>query len=217
MSPNRVVVRLRPGSDADPTHVPKQDHYTQINPPTIYLEKIADQWMASQGQARAGVKYVLEGLPAGYTLWQRPRGSNSQHFDKYLYGHPNQKPFDSPNRFYPHFEYIMANGGNSIGCPCTVCSGNAGILPRASPNSSRMRSSSVALRQSTASNISVPMRNRPSDVASTDRQVPASNFYHALANYRRYVKPRNHPGWCLTLSPHLSSDSFKSPLCSSIH
>jgi hypothetical protein len=182
MSPKRVIVRLRPGSDADPTHVPKQRHYTQVNPPTLYLEKIADQWMAAKGETRPGVKYILESLPTGYTLWQRPRGSNSQHIDKYLYGHPNQKPFDSPNRFYPHFQYIMDNGGSSIGCPCTVCSGSAGILPRASPNSSRMRSSAVASRQSTVSNISVPMRSRPSNLTSTVRQVLALRSHHALAN-----------------------------------
>jgi hypothetical protein len=129
MAPNRVVVRLRPGSDGDATHVPKQGHYTQINPPTLYLEKIADQWMAAKGEGRPGVKYILECLPVGYTLWQRPRGSNSQHTDKYLYGHPRVKHFDSPNRFYPHFEYLMANSGSNIGCPCTVCSGSSGVLP----------------------------------------------------------------------------------------
>jgi hypothetical protein len=167
MSPNRDVVRLHPGSDADPTHVPKQGHYTQLTPPTLYLEKIADQWMASKGEARPGVKYILEALPAGYTMWQRPRPSDARHFDKYLYGHPSQKHFDSPNRFYPHFEYIMANGGSSIGCQCTVCCGSAGVLPRASPNSSRMRSGSVASKRSAASNTSVPVHSRPSGHTST--------------------------------------------------
>jgi hypothetical protein len=182
MAINRVVVRLRPGSDGDASHIPKQGHYTQVNPPTLYLEKLGDQWMAAKGEARPGVKYILESLPAGYTLWQRPRGSNAQHVDKYLYGHPSQKQFDSSNRFFPHFEYLMANSGNNIGCPCTVCSGSSGVLPGVSPNSSRVRSAIVASRRSSASNISVPMHHRPRNVTSTIRQVLVLQFDYALAN-----------------------------------
>jgi hypothetical protein len=99
--------------------------------------------MERRGEARSGVKYILERLPAGYTLWQRPRPSDPKMQDKYLYGNPNSKPFDSPNRFYPHFEYLMENSGNNIGCPCTVCCGASGILPKPSPNGSRKRSSSA--------------------------------------------------------------------------
>ncbi|KAF9692036.1 hypothetical protein EKO04_009983 [Ascochyta lentis] len=139
-SPRRVVVLSRPGSDGDPTHVPKSGSHTQMDPPVLYMEKLGDQWMQARGEAQPGVKYILEGLPAGYTLWQRPRAKDPKHFDKYLYGHPGQKPFDSPNRFYPHFQHLMDNAGDSMGCPCTVCNGNSGILPRSSP----MRSSSGA-------------------------------------------------------------------------
>jgi hypothetical protein len=138
MSQNRTVVRLRPGcSDGDPLHAPKPGgSYTQVNPPTLYLEKTGQQWMESQGTAQPGVKYILESLPTGYTMWQRPRPSNPSHIDKYLYGHPSHKYFDSPNRFYPHFEYLMDNNGNSIGCPCKVCAGSAGILPGSSSTAS---------------------------------------------------------------------------------
>ncbi|KAF1914317.1 hypothetical protein BDU57DRAFT_519251 [Ampelomyces quisqualis] len=141
----RVVVRLQPGSDGDALHVPKQGgQYTQVNPPTLYLEKTAQQWMQKRGEALEGVKYVLEALPNGYTMWSRPRPSDPKHADKYLYGHPGHKYFDSPNRFYPHFEHLMKNRGNSIGCPCTVCAGAAGILPKSSSNSGQARSSSAA-------------------------------------------------------------------------
>jgi hypothetical protein len=135
MSQNRVFVRLRPGcSDGDPLHVPKQgSSCTQVNPPTLYLEKIGQQWQEHQGKAQPGVKYVLEALPNGYTMWQRPRTSDPKHIDKYLYGHPGHKAFDSPNRFYPHFEYLMDNNGSSIGCPCKVCAGSA---PRSSSTAS---------------------------------------------------------------------------------
>jgi hypothetical protein len=144
MSSHRVVVRLRPGSDGDATHVPTPGTLSQVNPPTLYLEKIADQWMQARGEAGAGVKYILEALPAGYTMWQRARPSAPQHIDKYLYGHPQSKKFDSPNRFYPHFQHLMDNGGDSFGCPCTVCAGSVGVLPKGSSGSAKMSSSSTA-------------------------------------------------------------------------
>ncbi|KAJ4402072.1 hypothetical protein N0V91_007433 [Didymella pomorum] len=90
-SPRRVVVRLRPGSDGDATHVPRNGTHEKLDPPTLYLEKIGDQWMQARGDAQPGVKYVLESLPAGYTLWQRPRPKDPKVLDKYLYGHPNGK------------------------------------------------------------------------------------------------------------------------------
>ncbi|RMZ67323.1 transcription-silencing clr2 [Pyrenophora seminiperda CCB06] len=163
MSNNRVIVQLKPAcSDGDPLHVPSPGSYSQIDPPTLYLEKIGQQWVQNQGNALPGVQYVLAALPAGYTLWQRPRPSDPRLFDKYLYGHPAQRKFDSPNRFYPHFEWLMNNSGNSIGCPCTVCCGSSGLLPKASPNSSKARISNTSSRRS--SDASVTMQSGPSSV-----------------------------------------------------
>ncbi|CAN9400339.1 unnamed protein product [Alternaria alternata] len=116
-----------------------------------------------------GVQYILEALPFGYTLWQRPRPSNPAHVDRYLYGHPGKKPFDSPNRFFPHFEYMMENDGIGMGCPCKVCSGSAGVLPGATPNSSRTRTPSVASK----SNSSAPISSRLSSSHSV-RQEPGA-------------------------------------------
>ncbi|KAJ4988876.1 hypothetical protein SVAN01_05683 [Stagonosporopsis vannaccii] len=138
-SPSRIVVRLRPGTDGDPTHTPKSGSHEQLQPPTLYLEKLGDQWMKSRGEAQPGVKYTLESLPTGYTLWQRPRPKDPKHLDKYLYGHPSKKVFDSPNRFFPHFQYLMDNG-DSIGCLCTVCSGSSGVLPKSASGSVRAQS-----------------------------------------------------------------------------
>lgn len=141
-----MIVRLRPGcSDGDALHVPKDGgKYTQVVPPTPYLEKVGQQWMEARGEAQDGVKYILEALPSGYSMWQRPRPSDSRHVDKYLYGHPGHKPFDSPNRFYPHFQYLMENNRSSIGCPCTLCAGSAGILPPRSSSGSAKANSSRA-------------------------------------------------------------------------
>ncbi|KAF2246656.1 hypothetical protein BU26DRAFT_521103 [Trematosphaeria pertusa] len=130
MSTRRIVVPLRPGSDGDATHKPTSPSYSEVNPPTIYLERLAAQWMQARGEAVPGMIYILERLPAGYALFQRPRPKDQKIYDKYLYGHPQHKPFDSPNRFFPHFQYIMENGGSSLGCPCTVCNTKGGVLPK---------------------------------------------------------------------------------------
>ena len=178
-SPRRVVVRLRSGSDGNATHVPRNGTHEQLDPPTLYLEKVGDQWMRARGEAQPGVKYILESLPSGYTLWQRPRPKDPKVLDKYLYGHPNGKVFDSPNRFFPHFQHLMDNDGDSIGCLCTVCSGSSGVLPKGS-NSSKGRSSN-----GNASNAS----SRPSSSQSLKRTFPAyaearsqpRTHYHARA------------------------------------
>ncbi|USP79105.1 uncharacterized protein yc1106_06379 [Curvularia clavata] len=169
----RVVVRLIPGcSDGDPLHAPPPG-YSQITPPTLYLEKIAQQWVTQRGEAQPGVQYILEALPAGYTMWHRPRPSDPNCFDKYLFGHPSHRKFDSPNRFFPHFQYLMDNGGNSLGCPCTVCQGSSGLLPRAAPNSSRVRSSSTALsRRSSNASAPTPLASRPDSAHCAAQERP---------------------------------------------
>ncbi|KAH7086511.1 hypothetical protein FB567DRAFT_445029 [Paraphoma chrysanthemicola] len=171
MASNPVVVRLRPGcSDGDALHVPKQGGpHTQVNPPTPYLEKIGQQWMTDRGEAKSGVKYILEALPAGYTMWQRPRPGKPTHVDKYLFGHPGHKFFDSPNRFYPHFKHLMENNGSSIGCPCKLCAGSAGILPRSTSSSVRVASSSAA-SHSSAPAVQVPVSSVAPTLASAVMQ-----------------------------------------------
>ncbi|KAF2112163.1 hypothetical protein BDV96DRAFT_602611 [Lophiotrema nucula] len=135
MAAGTVVVPLRPGSDGDASHSPPNPNFSQINPPTLYLDKIGTMWMQRRGEARPGVAYTLEALPAGYTLWERLRKKDRS--DKYLYGHPNHKKFDSPNRFYPHFEHMMDNGGSTFGCPCTVCNAQGSIIPSMGVKKSR--------------------------------------------------------------------------------
>lgn len=42
--------------------------------------------------------------------------------DKYLWGHPSGAVFNSPNRFFPHFYYLMTGGTTQ--CPCDLCTHN---------------------------------------------------------------------------------------------
>jgi hypothetical protein len=129
MSAKPVVVRIRSISDGDATHRPTNPKYVPVDPPTIYLEKVAQLWMKDRGDAIPGIKYILDRLPTGYALYQRARGGGQgPHVDKWLYGHPGHKKFDSPNRFYVHFKHIMETG-DSLGCPCTVCNAVGGRIP----------------------------------------------------------------------------------------
>lgn len=117
-----VIVRICQGSDGDASHVPgPQNGRTPHDPPALYLEKLGESWMKHRGVAKAGTQYVLDQLPHGYTVWQRRRTGSPQHVDRWLYGHPEHKTFDSPNRFLPHFIHLMEHGGSSFGCACTVC------------------------------------------------------------------------------------------------
>ncbi|KAH7138680.1 hypothetical protein B0J11DRAFT_22481 [Dendryphion nanum] len=126
----RVTVPIRRGcSDGDATHRPNNPAIREIDPPTIYLEKIGTLWMKDRGQAISGITYILDSLPPGYALFQKQRLNTPAHMDKWLYGHPSHKVFDSPNRFFPHFKHLMNYNGNSIGCPCTVCNARGGVIP----------------------------------------------------------------------------------------
>ena len=121
------IVPINNFSDGDPSHGPKNTAYW-MEDPTLYLEKIATLWMKHRGESVAGVRYVLDRLPDGYTLWAKRRTNHEKVIDKWLYGHPNNNWFDSANRFFPHFLQLMDHGTN-IGCPCTVCASKGGKIP----------------------------------------------------------------------------------------
>jgi hypothetical protein len=86
MSLGQVVVPLRPGSDGDATHRPKDQVYIQVVPPTLYLEKLGQQWMKARGDALPNVSYTLERLPAGYAMYKRPRKKDPNIFDRKFSG-----------------------------------------------------------------------------------------------------------------------------------
>ncbi|KAF1985569.1 hypothetical protein K402DRAFT_394550 [Aulographum hederae CBS 113979] len=145
MSAGGVTVPVIPGaSDGDPTHRPKPE-WRLVKNPVLYLEKVGTMWMQQRGEALAGIHYFLDSLPAGYALFERPRPANPKHIDKHLYGHPSHKFFDSPNRFYPHFEYLMRNG-NAVGCPCVLCRPGSKTKGPGLPNGVSSSPKAVAVR-----------------------------------------------------------------------
>ncbi|KAJ4358053.1 uncharacterized protein N0V89_002632 [Didymosphaeria variabile] len=191
-----VVVPLKPGSDGDYTHKPPDNStWTLIDPPTLYLERIGLQWMQDRGEAKSGVKYILERLPVGYTLQERPRASGIK--DKYLFGHPDHKQFDSPNRFYPHFKHMMEHDGNTMGCPCTVCNPRGGVLPGRPPSTSGYfnKSNSTKGDSSPSSSARVSGANSRSG-RGTDLKKPITTFQAGPMNghpAKVLYKPMCHP------------------------
>ncbi|KAL9093979.1 MAG: hypothetical protein Q9165_003649 [Trypethelium subeluteriae] len=128
MSLNRPqVVIIDTFSDGDSSHVPNSTLHWKADA-TLYLEKIAALWMHHRGEAVTGVRYILNRLPEGYTLWAKRRSNSEKIIDKWLFGHPSHKFFDSPNRFFPHFLHLMEHGTNA-GCPCTVCGAKGSKIP----------------------------------------------------------------------------------------
>lgn len=93
----------------------------------------------------SGMSYILDSLPEGYSLFDRPRGTNPDivsvscfhghglsvsafmlirlwrfiQRDRFLYGHPAGQYFYSTIQFFPHFYYLMTDGTST--CNCVLC------------------------------------------------------------------------------------------------
>ncbi|KAF2435955.1 hypothetical protein EJ08DRAFT_645623 [Tothia fuscella] len=151
--PLLTVPIVHGASDGDATHRPTESRYRKIDPPTLYLEKLATGWMKERGdQQRSGIRYILDRLPEGYAVYERPRPGNPNHMDRYCFGHPQGKAFDSPNRFLPHFLNLMKKGNNH-GCNCTICSSpGSGKKPIGKPLGKPLGRPPGSLNLPTASN-----------------------------------------------------------------
>ncbi|KAI4137814.1 MAG: hypothetical protein L6R39_007084, partial [Caloplaca ligustica] len=127
-------------SDGDASKKPNRGNCTQANPGSdahqAYLHKIATKWM----EEKAG------GAEPGYTLWERPRPSNPKHTDRWLYGHPSGKFFDSPYRFYPHWKFLL-NSGSGEACQCENCGSVKSSSAKSSSAKPSRRRSSTPLTQ----------------------------------------------------------------------
>jgi hypothetical protein len=124
------IIKINDGTDGDATHIPNTSTHRRVEPPSLYLEKLGKLWMEHRGEAQPGITYRLDRLPDGYTVWERPRPANPSHVDRWCYGHPSKKWFDSPSRFFPHFLMLM-EGGSSRDCTCVNCTKKK--LPRGRP------------------------------------------------------------------------------------
>ncbi|OJD35831.1 transcription-silencing protein clr2 [Diplodia corticola] len=176
MAPNplagAIVVPIEPYSDGDPTHCPNRAEFRLQDPPSIYLEKLAESWMKERGEFHKGVTYTLDRLPHGYTVWGKSRKNQPQHVDKWAYGHPQGKTFDSPNRFFPHFLHLMNNKGNTIGCPCAVCSTGSKAKASTPPASSTKQTSVQAMQKALQKFKGKPRQVDTSELRTDDEGTP---------------------------------------------
>ncbi|KAJ5678380.1 uncharacterized protein N7477_004013 [Penicillium maclennaniae] len=80
---------------------------------------LAQMWIEKTGAIETGKTYILEKLPEGYGLFDRPRGSNPSERDTFLFGHPSGFYFQSRVAFFPHFFWLMSNREGI--CQCANC------------------------------------------------------------------------------------------------
>ncbi|OJD17703.1 hypothetical protein AJ78_02228 [Emergomyces pasteurianus Ep9510] len=123
-------------TDGDRNVWPTHSRYEREDP-HIYLLKLARMWMEKRGDARPGKHYILDRLPEGYVYMSRARQQNPELRDKYLYGHPSGYYFNSPNRFWPHFYYLMTHG--AAPCLCELCKAGKKALNYEDPAMAKQR------------------------------------------------------------------------------
>ncbi|KAL3463368.1 transcription-silencing protein Clr2-domain-containing protein [Aspergillus heterothallicus] len=116
---NLVVIPIDQSfSDGDPAQWPTEERFQRPDD-TFYRLKLADMWLKETGAYENGLVYILDNLPAGYAVFDRPRGTNPSIRDRFLYGHPVGQYFSSIKVFFPHFYYLMTGGTTK--CPCELC------------------------------------------------------------------------------------------------
>ncbi|KAL4928537.1 ABC transporter transmembrane region 2-domain-containing protein [Aspergillus undulatus] len=71
-----VVIPIdRSFSDGDPSTWPTEERFGRPDD-TNYRQKLAELWLRKTGAYEPGVTYIIDELPGGYVLFDRPRGSN---------------------------------------------------------------------------------------------------------------------------------------------
>ncbi|KAK2756147.1 hypothetical protein FQN54_005555 [Arachnomyces sp. PD_36] len=116
---NEIEVSIEKAfSDGDKSTWPQDPKYEASNLDN-YKKKLAGMWIKESGAQEIGKSYKLDQLPEGFILLERPRPNHPEVRDKYLYGHPSGGFYTSPNRFWPHFQYLMNGGENP--CTCEFC------------------------------------------------------------------------------------------------
>ncbi|TKA78335.1 hypothetical protein B0A55_03616 [Friedmanniomyces simplex] len=111
-----VVLPITGGSDGDDRRRPKIESHTRND--EYWLQRIGEEWAKSLGRPK-GNSYRIDKLPVGYAGWEKGRGGDSKHVDRYLYGHVRGPARSIPD-IMPHFKFLMENG-NAFGCVCKLC------------------------------------------------------------------------------------------------
>lgn len=182
-----VIVNINKYSDGDSTHRPTGPQYRHFGPDEGYMEKLATLWIENRGEKKGQLRYSLDRLPAGYSVYGRPRKTNPSHIDKWLYGHPGHKWFDSPNRFFPHFLHLMENGTNA-GCPCTVCASTKSHHGRPGAGSALSSPSTASPNRPGGANVTFKPKGRPSlaESGKVDEEGNPDVYRHLIDQLKRH-------------------------------
>ncbi|RDW70634.1 uncharacterized protein DSM5745_08145 [Aspergillus mulundensis] len=105
-------------SDGDSKTWPTEERFGRPDN-TYYRQKLAELWLKKRGAYVPGVISVIDELPDGYAVFDRPRLSDPNTRDKFLWGHPVGNYFTSSIMFFPHFDYLMSGGTTK--CACELC------------------------------------------------------------------------------------------------
>lgn len=145
------ILTITGTSDGDDRRRPKTDDFTRND--AYWLERVANIWAKDRGLSQPGVSYRLDRLPDGYGGYEKARGAaggDSNHIDRYVYGHA-RGVFRSLPEFYPHFKWLVEHD-SALGCNCKLCSGKGrGKAERVSDGESRSGRKSVDSSRSRAS------------------------------------------------------------------
>ncbi|KAL8849597.1 MAG: hypothetical protein Q9221_005424 [Calogaya cf. arnoldii] len=141
-----VVVKGPEYSDGEASHRPETGNLTRANEDG-YLQTLAEKWMkeelgAAQPEDTLWIDYQQATKPGSdrdlpiqntyvlllngfHVLDKRSITEGYDQVDRWLFGHPDGKRFDSPNRFYPHFKYLMQHDSGEP-CKCDLCGAKGG-------------------------------------------------------------------------------------------
>ncbi|KAK4862680.1 hypothetical protein LT330_002813 [Penicillium expansum] len=116
--PNVNVIPMENfSSDGDMSTWPGGNYIER--PDIRWRQLLAENWLKSMGTYEEGVSHIIEKLPEGYCLFQRPRGTDPSLFDPFLFGHPSGQYFQSQRTFFPHFLSLVKNELDK--CKCKPC------------------------------------------------------------------------------------------------
>ncbi|KAI9805874.1 MAG: hypothetical protein M1825_000488 [Sarcosagium campestre] len=114
------TIQISNFSDGDASKTPGTGY--SASSPDLYLKKLAIMWVKDMEVADPDKKYILDRLPDHYRVFEKARLNQPHLRDRYLFGHPRGKVFDSPAQFYPHFKSLMDHQpGTELVCPCKGC------------------------------------------------------------------------------------------------
>ncbi|KAK0249452.1 hypothetical protein B0A54_03703 [Friedmanniomyces endolithicus] len=114
-----IVLPINKGSDGDGRRRPKTEGPTRND--EYWLQRMGEEWAKALGKPKAN--YRLNALPDGYGGWEKGRGGDSKHVDRYLFGHVKGPARSIPD-IMPHFIYLMEHG-SAFGCNCKMCVGGS--------------------------------------------------------------------------------------------